>query len=202
MTQPNPEHQRWSPDEVARLLTSSTALMDLDHASARIVVKLMKAERFAKGAVILQEGVARNGFMMLVLRGEVVVEQQGMRRADSVMLGVVGVGGLLGEMSLLDGEPRSATCTAHSDVEAAVLDRETLAKMMESHPLETAKLFAVLLKRMSSRLRVANRKIKALTTQNQSLAADMQAHLSTATAPPPTYRTPDFDANDSGMIIL
>ena len=200
MDSPASEHRRWSPDEVAKLLTSSTALMDLDYASARLVVKIMKAERYAKGTVILQEGVARNGFMMLVLQGEVAVEQQGTRRSDTVMLGVVGVGGLLGEMSLLDGEPRSATCTAFSDVEAAVLDREVLTAMMESHPLETAKLFAVLLKRMSSRLRVANRKIKSLATQNQTLAAEVEAHKQgskAATAPPSAT-----GSDDSGMIII
>jgi CRP-like cAMP-binding protein len=39
-------------------------------------------------------------------------------------------GAVLGEMSMFDGEPRYASCWALSEVEAAVLDRAAVARLI------------------------------------------------------------------------
>ena len=106
------EQRKWSRHDVARLLSSSTALADLDLEAALAVVKGMKSRRFKAGTVLFQEGMVASSFMLLVLRGEVVIEQESVKKADNLILGVAGPGSILGEMGLLDGEPRSATCTA------------------------------------------------------------------------------------------
>jgi CRP-like cAMP-binding protein len=192
------EQRKWSREDVAQMLTSSTALTDLDLDAARVVVRTMKASRYKAGSVLMQEGVASNGFMMLILRGEVVVEQQNVRRSDSLILGVVGPGSVLGEMSLMDGELRSATCTAFTEIDAATLDRSALTGLMATDPLSCAKLLAVLLTRVAGRLRTANKKLRALNQINQTLQEQLQAQAAKgAPAPAPLVAAPS-----DGMILL
>lgn len=188
--------RKWQRDEVAQLLTSTTALTELDLDAARVVVRTMKASNYKKGTVLMQEGVASNGFMMLILRGEVVVEQQQLRRADALILGVVGAGSVLGEMSLMDGEPRSATCTAFTDIDAAVLDRAALIALMDTDPIACSKLLAVLFKRVSERLRATNKKLRAAHQTNQALREQVP-HASEAPSLAPLVAAPS-----EGMILL
>lgn len=187
---------KWQRDEVAQLLTSTTALVDLDLDAARVIVRAMKVGSFKKSTVLMQEGVASNGFMMLLLRGEVVVEQRQLRRADTLVLGVLGVGSVLGEMSLMDGEPRSATCTAASDIDAAVLDRGALIRLMETDPVACNKLLAVLFKRVSERLRATNRKLRTAHQTNQALREQLP-HTNDPPSLPPLVPAPS-----EGMILL
>lgn len=58
-------------------------------------------------------------------------------------------GEVLGEMALLDGEPRSATLTALEGVELLVLQRRDLLPFLEKHP----KIGIKLLQAISARLR-------------------------------------------------
>ena len=181
--------RKWQRDEVAQLLTSTTALTELDLDAARVVVRTMKTSNYKKGTVLMQEGVASNGFMMLILRGEVVVEQQQLRRSDALILGVVGAG------SVLDGEPRSATCTAFTDIEAAVLDRAALIALMDADPRACSKLLAVLFKRVSERLRATNKKLRAV----HQVAQTLREHVPEAKA---AGLAPLVAAPSEGMILL
>ena len=49
--------------------------------------------------------------------------RRGHEKSDSLPLGVVGPCHIFGEIDLLDGEPRSATCRAHTDMPVAVLTK-------------------------------------------------------------------------------
>ncbi len=64
----------------------------------------------------------------------------------------VGPNGIFGEMSLLDGSPRSATAVALEPTEVAVIDERAFLYMVEQDPT-----FALqLLRRLASRLRSMN----------------------------------------------
>ncbi len=193
------DSHKWTREDVANLLMSGTALTDLDLVSARIIAKAMKSTRYKAGAVLMQEGLPSSGFMMLILRGEVVVEYQSARRVDSVVLGVAGPGSILGEMSLLDGEPRSATCTATSDLDVALLDRPGLAALMNKEPLAVAKLLAVLLARSSKRLRSSNRKLRAMNQLNISLREELGTSLHSKLQSDPM---PFSRGETTGMVLL
>lgn len=63
----------------------------------------------------------------LIVEGEpgdalfVIVEGRAIIRKDAVELSRVGPGAYFGELAILDGEPRSATVVAESDVKVAVI---------------------------------------------------------------------------------
>jgi len=69
------------------------------------------------------------------------------------IMGTAGPGKTLGEMSLIDGEPRFASCIALDKVEVAVLDRESLSRIIADEPRIGVKLMMELLMLLNQRLR-------------------------------------------------
>jgi CRP-like cAMP-binding protein len=59
----------------------------------------------------------------------------------------------VGELSLLDGEPRSATVTAKTDMEVLEISADDLRRLLRKAPSVTRKL----LEALSERLREADR---------------------------------------------
>ena len=169
------DEHKWSHAQVAELLISRTALTELSLDDAHKIVQRMHTRSIKKDLVLVQEGTSANSYMLLILRGEGVVENEFLRKSDSVILGVVGAGHIIGEMGLLDGEPRSATCTAFTDMDVAVLDRAALTQLIEQEPATGCKLLAALLQRTSSRLRTTNKKLRVLTQINRTLEQEIRA---------------------------
>ncbi|MCK5119282.1 MAG: Crp/Fnr family transcriptional regulator, partial [Candidatus Latescibacteria bacterium] len=75
-----------------------------------------------------------------------------------IVLTLLGDGEFFGEMSLLDGLPRSATVIALEDTEALMLRREDLLRLIERTPQIAIKLMAEL----TIRLRKTDQKIESL----------------------------------------
>lgn len=170
------EQRKWSNLEVAKLLISRTAMTELSLEDAQKIVPRMHTVSIKEGSVLVQEGTSSNSnYMLLILSGEAVVENEGLKKKDSLILGVVGTGHIIGEMGLLDGEARSATCTAFSDMEVAVLDRAALAQLIDAELATGCKLLAALLQRTSSRLRATNRKLRVLTQINRTLEQEISS---------------------------
>jgi CRP/FNR family cyclic AMP-dependent transcriptional regulator len=169
------DQHKWSHKQVAELLISHTALTDLSLDDASKIAQRMHTRSIKKGGVLVQEGMSANNYMLLILRGEGVVENVALKKADSLILGVVSVGHIIGEMGLLDGEPRSATCTAFTDMDVAVLDRSALMQLIHQEPVTGCKLLAALLQRTASRLRATNKKLRVLTQINRTLEQEINA---------------------------
>lgn len=148
----------------AELLRSSNALIQLSEAEALTVVGFMQLRRCAEGEAIIRQGDSGgsgdDGFMALVVEGEVTVETLNVSRIDAQTVNVLGPGHLMGEMSLMDGAARSATCTASTEVRCAVLTRESLEALIAEEPATAAKLLSGVALRLSRRLREADGKLQ------------------------------------------
>jgi CRP-like cAMP-binding protein len=59
----------------------------------------------------------------------------------------------LGEMSMIDGEPRFATCVATETTVFAVLHRDDMAKIILDHTSLGSKILVKLVSMLSTRLR-------------------------------------------------
>ena len=193
------EKRSWERKDVAVLLASTSALAELDADTALAVVKLMSLQRYKEGDVIIQEGAANTSFLVLLLRGEVVVENEGLSKADSLVLGVVGPGSVIGEMGLFDGEPRSATCKASTDVDAALLSREALSELSRTSPLQANKLLATLFARLTNRLRSITKKLRQSDRVNAALSHELSQLKAAAIA---SARPKEPPPADGGMILL
>jgi small-conductance mechanosensitive channel/CRP-like cAMP-binding protein len=96
--------------------------------------------RFGKGEALIREGAEGHTFYV-ILEGEVVVARGGIEVAR------LNRGAYLGEMSLLTGDPRSATVVAASDVTLLELDREAFARHFALHPERAQQMSELLAKR-------------------------------------------------------
>jgi len=161
-------------DHAARLLTAPAALVQLSLTEAKIVVSYMRPERVPAGVTFITEGDADNtGFMVLLLDGEVIVESITVSRTEPVTTAVLGPGSLIGEMGLLDTGPRSASCTASSDIQCAVLTRQSLEALIAEQPGIGAKFLLAVSARIAERYRDTQKKLKLFAR----LASTMQEEL-------------------------
>ena len=148
----------------AELLRSANALIQLSEDEALTVVSYMELRDCAEGEAIIRQGDSGgsgdDGFMALVVEGEVTVEALNVSRIDAQTINVLGPGHLMGEMSLMDGAARSATCTASTEVRCAVLNRDALEALIAEEPATAAKLLSAVALRLSRRLREADSKLQ------------------------------------------
>ncbi len=163
-------------EHAAQLLATTSALAELGIADARVVLDYMTPSRVGAGAVFMQEGeTIHTDYMVLLLDGEVRVDTGATAPREGTVVGVIGPGSLIGEMGLLDGGPRSATCTAATDLLVAVLARDSLRRLMDEHPGVAARLLLAISKRMADRLRENNRKLKTLAQVSRALQQELDA---------------------------
>jgi CRP/FNR family cyclic AMP-dependent transcriptional regulator len=142
------------------LMLGAALLEDFTEPEAATLGGAMLRVRAAPRQVLIREGDTGN-WMLLLLSGTVDVTKQS-PRGDRSRLAVVKAGATLGEMSMLDGEPRNATCTAIEAVEAGVLTRESIAGLIREHPGVGAKLLVKLTQLIAQRLRNTNNQLVKL----------------------------------------
>ena len=161
----------------ARLLIAPTALMQLTLGEALIVVSYMIPRKIAEGITFISEGdTSDTGYMVLLLEGEVTVENIGVSRRTPVTVTVLGPGSLIGEMGLVDGQARLASCTASTDVRCAILSRDALEKLSEDNPHTAAKLMFAVSLRVAERLRETTEKLKMYSQLVQAMQQEID-HL-------------------------
>jgi CRP/FNR family transcriptional regulator, cyclic AMP receptor protein len=175
-TQPLSSAAEDAQDEAARLLTMPSALTELSLADARLVIGYTRVCRFAAGTtVILQGDSEQTDLMFLVLAGDVTVETITVQRANATVMTVLGPGNLIGEMGLLDGAPRAASCVADTEVTAAVLTRDDLSLLIRDHPAVAAKLLVAISQRMAARLRESTQKLRAYTQLTRVMQQEIES---------------------------
>jgi CRP-like cAMP-binding protein len=159
-----------SADRAAEMLTAPTALMQLSHEEARAVVAYMQPRRIAEGTTFIREGdTAQTDFMLLVLGGEVTIESIVVSRTAPITVTVLGPGSLIGEMGLLDGAPRSASCTAMTDLRCAILTRDAMNQLLNDDPQTAAKLMMAISMRIAERMRECQDKLKLYAQLTQAM---------------------------------
>jgi CRP/FNR family transcriptional regulator, cyclic AMP receptor protein len=169
-----------SAELAATLLTAPTALMQLSGEEAKVVVSYMQPKRIASGTVFIKEGDQKDtGYMVLVLDGEVTVENIVVSRISPVTVNVLGPGSLIGEMGLVDGEPRSATCTATTDLRCAILTRDALEDLMTDAPQIGGKLMMAVSLRIAQRLRDTADKLKLYSQLTQAMQQEIDKLMPT-----------------------
>ncbi|MBC7719202.1 MAG: cyclic nucleotide-binding domain-containing protein [Chitinophagaceae bacterium] len=166
-----------SAELAATLLIAPTALMQLNSDEARIIVSFMVPRIVTSGTTLIKEGdTADTDFMLLLLEGEVTVENIVVSRSTPVTVTVLGPGGLIGEMGLVDGKARLASCIATTDAQCAVLTRAALEKLSDQDPKTAAKLILAVALRIADRLRDTAEKLHMYSQLVQAMQQEID-HL-------------------------
>ena len=164
----------------AKLLVAPTALMQLTREEAFTVVSYMTPHKIPMGTTFIIEGdESDTGYMMLLLEGEVIVENIVVSRRTPVTVTVLGPGSLIGEMGLVDGQARLASCSATTDSRCAVLTRAALEKLSKDDPHTATKLMFAIAVRIADRLRETSEKLKMYTQLVQAMQQEIDRLMPT-----------------------
>ena len=159
--------------QIQALIPKCTLLENFSTAEVKLLAQFMHVYRAPNGAEVLNEGDGGD-FMLILIEGKVDVHKRD-RWNSPQLLATVEAGRSLGEMSMIDGEPRFATCTAVGSVLIAVLDREALARIIVEQPLLGAKILMELVLMLSQRLRATSQRL--LGVLNEHPADGSATHL-------------------------
>lgn len=173
------------------LLLQSPLLQDFAPAEADVLGAQMLHVRARAGQLLIAEGAASD-WLMLLLRGTVDVgkrkvgaEGNADGAGESTRLAVMREGAVLGEMSMIDGEPRYASCWALTDVEAAVLSRAAVGQLIATHPAIGAKLLVKLTQLLAQRLRNTSTQLVKLLRRTSGSAPETASAGHPPSLPPP-----------------
>jgi CRP-like cAMP-binding protein len=127
-------------------LFSRFAAEDIDHLLGYLV-----SFEVGAGKTLMREGDKGN-YLAVVVEGEL----QALKISSDdkqVIIGTLKHGWIIGEMAIVDSEPRSATIRATRDSTVVVLTRENLERMKVAHPPMSIILLEEIARELSLKLR-------------------------------------------------
>ena len=155
------------------LIPKCNLLENFSTAEVQALAHFMHAYRAETGVEIIREGDGGD-FMLMLIEGRAEVYKRD-RWNTPQLLATVEAGRTLGEMSMIDGDARFATCLAAEPTLIAVLDRESLARIIVEQPLLGAKILMELVLMLSQRLRNTSERLLGMLDEQQ--AAGAMPHL-------------------------
>jgi len=161
---------KFSP-QIHALIPKCDLLENFSPAEVRLLAHFMDVYQAPVGTEIIREGEGGD-FMLMLIEGTVEVHKRD-RWNTSQLIAVVDAGKTLGEMSMIDGEPRFATCIAAAPTVLAVLDRENLARIIVEQPMLGAKILMELVLMLSQRLRSTNDRLLHLMDEQSYRATNL-----------------------------
>jgi len=137
--------------EIFGLVGKSQFFTEFSQEDIAVLAGYMEVYRAQPGEIIIRER-DEGDFMVLIVEGEIDILKKG-QRAELQHMTSAGPGMTLGEMSMIDGEPRFATCMASQPTTFAVLTRDNMAKIILDHPGLGSKILVKMVTMLSLRLR-------------------------------------------------
>ncbi len=131
----------WGKARKAELLAQMPLFSTCSRRQLAQLTALTVADELAAGTVLTRQGAA-GGIAYILASGRAEVLQAGRR------LALLGPGDIVGELSLIDGKPRSATVKAVTDLEVLEIDSRDLTRLLRKAPAVTRNLLAALALRL------------------------------------------------------
>ncbi len=152
-------------DELISRLKKIPLFGSLQEDALAVVAQKVTARKLAKGDVLMRKGEPGDS-LFLINQGWVkivTVDSKG----DELILNKCGPGESIGEMSLIDRGPRSATVIALEDAEALELDQKSFQEILDKRP----DVSLGIMQKYSARLRFATTYIEKAIDWSQKTAA-------------------------------
>jgi len=133
-------------------------LSELQGEELAIFEKYVSSAQFPRNSCILHEGDPGDG-CYIIDEGTVRLEIQSAETDTDSVLGFLEPGSFLGEFSLLDGKPRSASAYAHTPVKARWFSKESYEEICQRYPKVGLIISTALGQNLTTKLRELNTKI-------------------------------------------
>ncbi|MBI5234308.1 MAG: cyclic nucleotide-binding domain-containing protein [Deltaproteobacteria bacterium] len=105
---------------------------DLSDEELDIISKIIGLKKFSIGETIFKEG--ENGKALYIIKKGEVKACKMASDGELFTLALMREGEIFGEMSFLDGRPRSATIVATSDVEIYMIEKQDFDTLIDHNP--------------------------------------------------------------------
>jgi CRP-like cAMP-binding protein len=138
-------------EQIFALVGRSQFFAEFTRDDIALLANYMRFYDARPGQAIIREGDAGD-YMLMVISGEIDVSRKN-SRGEAQHMASVTAGMTLGEMSMIDGEARFATCIARQATTFGVLSRASMNKIVLEHPGLAAKILVRLVAMLSQRLR-------------------------------------------------
>ena len=168
----------------ATLLAEVPLFATLDDTERALLAAQLDEVHVAQGARVFSRGDP-GGAIYIVADGEVEISVED-TTGQRIVFETAGRGDFFGELSLLDGDPRSADALAVKETRALRVDRQDLALLFRRHPDSAMDVLTV----MGRRLREADRHLRHRPSYTPNQAVEEQLT--------PVQRVADFLAAFSG----
>jgi CRP-like cAMP-binding protein len=140
----------------AEALRALPLFQSLDEKGLEEIAELLIERKFPRDAVICEEGVAGD-YMYLIQQGQVKVTKTSEDGREKI-LEIFGEGAFIGEMALLDREPRSASMKTTSACVLLALSRHDFLGLLRQNP----EIAMGVIRELSRRLRETDEQVRAL----------------------------------------
>ena len=150
----------------AALLTEIPFFNFLDESERVTLAAQLEEVQIPEGQVLFNYG--EPGDCLYVIRSgkaEVFFKDD---TGNRIVLEIAGTGDVVGELSLLDGGPRTASVVVTETLDALRLDRADLDQFLRRHPAAAIDLLGA----MGRRLRVSAERLRHTASRNVNLAAE------------------------------
>lgn len=134
---------------------------DIAEPELQAVGPWLRERRLRAGELLFREGEVGSE-MFLIRSGAILISKHVTGRVDQV-LARLEPGDFFGEMSLFDGQPRSASVQAETEATLYGLDRGNLDRLIEAHPRAATALFYQLVQVFIKRLRDSGELVAEVT---------------------------------------
>ena len=148
---------------VCGLLKGVDLFSELTEEQLGLLANLVVVQDFNRDETVVLEGDCSMKALYLIASGTVQVYMTGIDGRETI-LSFLERGDFFGEMSLIDGEPRSASVRTVTDAQLMIIHREPFLTLIR----QTPEIAMSLLSEMSKRLRTANKQIGSLSTMSVS----------------------------------
>jgi len=157
--------------QIHALIPRCDLLENFSPAEVRLLAHFMDVYQAPAGTEIIREDEGGD-FMLMLIEGKVEVLKRDRWKVPQLMA-VIEAGKTLGEMSMIDGEARFATCVAAEPTVLAVLDRENLARIIVEQPMLGAKILMQLVLMLSQRLRSTSSRLLQMMDDQSHRATNL-----------------------------
>lgn len=155
------------------LLSALPTFADFDKAEVESLLPMMRGWKYRDGTRLFQEGEP-GGSCFIVVEGTVNVTLQ--VRGESEVLAKLPAGSIFGQVSLITGEPRNATCAAGTDALLLELERLPCEQLLDSRSNVALKFLAALNQGLILALRGADRRLMQINA-GESAAGTLAAAI-------------------------
>jgi CRP/FNR family transcriptional regulator, cyclic AMP receptor protein len=137
--------------EKSNLIEGTQWADDFSFAQVKMMAAFVDVYQVPEETVLFFEG-DKNAFLVLIIKGNVHVVKFDSKR-NPKRITTLGPGKTIGEMSIIDGEPRSASAVTAVDSTLMVITAEKFNRLMDERPRVAIVLVQKIAKLMSQYLR-------------------------------------------------